>query len=163
MRNRVVAGFALIVLALLTQTSVAGAASSITVSPSSARQGDTVTISGNVPVSGTPSCSSGDAVQLTSIADLFPPDGFGPQATRDASGNFRVQYVIPASTPPGTYSIGMRCGGGNVGVTASLRVTSPSGTLPATGSGVVAPLGFIGASAIVLGLLLISRRGAGAH
>src|SRR5262249_33899486 len=128
MRDRVVAAFAVIVVALLMQTSVAGAAASITVSPSSASPGSTVTVSGNVPVSGTASCAPDDAAQLTSTADLFPPDGFGPQATRDASGNFQVQYVIPATTPPGSYSIGMRCGGGNVGITATLRVTSAAGT-----------------------------------
>jgi hypothetical protein len=160
MRSRLVPGLAVIVFALLMQTSVAEAASGITVSPSSAHQGDTVTVSGNVPVSGTASCASGDAVQLTSTADLFPPDGFGPQATRDASGNFQVQYVIPAATPPGTYNIGVRCGGGNVGITTTLHVTSASGTLARTGSGVLVRLGLVGAASMALGLLLLRRRGA---
>jgi hypothetical protein len=81
-----------------------------------------VSFSGVVPTSGTPSCSPGP-VTLTSVAALFPPDGFGPQATRSASGAFQVNFHVGAATPPGTYSIGVRCGGGNVGISTTLRVT----------------------------------------
>jgi hypothetical protein len=160
MRDRVVAAIAVIVLAVWLQTSVAAAASNITVSPSSANNGSTVTISGNVPVSGTASCDPTDPVQLTSTSDLFPPDGFGPQATRDASGNFQTQYVIPATTPAGTYSIGMRCGGGNVGVTATLRVAGTGAALPATGAGMLAPLTVLGVALVIFGVLLTGRRAA---
>jgi LPXTG-motif cell wall-anchored protein len=147
-------------LALCAQTSVAGAQPNISVSPASASQGSTVTISGNVPVSGSPSCPAGDAVQLTSSADLFSPDGFGPQVTRDASGNFQMQFAIPAATPPGSYTVGMRCGGGNVGVTATLQVTpgAQTTTLPATGSSSIGPLITVGVAAVILGLVLLGRR-----
>jgi hypothetical protein len=126
--GRVAGAFALTVVAVCVLASAASAASSITVSPSSAPQGSTVTISGSVPVSGTPSCASGDPAQLTSTADLFPPDGLGPQAARDASGNFHTTYTIPTATRPGTHSIGVRCGGGAVGISATLQVTQPATT-----------------------------------
>ncbi len=121
--TQAIAAAAVVVVALLAQASVADAQSAISVSPSSAPQGGTITVSGNVPVSGNAPCAAGDAAQLTSSSDLFPPDGFGPQVARDATGNFQTQYVIPATTPAGNYSIGVRCGGGNVGITASLQVT----------------------------------------
>jgi len=102
---------------------------SITINPSSARPGDSATIAGNVPTDG---CPASDAAQLTSTADLFPPDGFGPQASRDASGAFSTTYTIPTSTPAGSYSVGVRCGGGNVGVTDTLVVTAASTTTSST-------------------------------
>jgi hypothetical protein len=105
----------------------AQAAASVTVSPSSTPAGGTVKFSGVVPTSGTPSCAPGDAT-LTSDAALFAPDGFGPPAPRDAMGAFQVNFQVPASTPPGTYTIGVRCGGGNVGVSTSLTVTSAAAT-----------------------------------
>jgi hypothetical protein len=97
---------------------------SITVSPSTAAPGATVTFSGNIPAAG--DCPPGSA-GLTSTAALFPPDGFGPPAPSDADGNFQVTYTIPAATAPGTYTIGMRCGGGNVGVSTSLQVAPVAG------------------------------------
>ena len=134
---QVAGALAIIVTAVGALGSAASAASSVTVSPSSAPQGSAVTISGSVPVSGTGSCASGDPAQLTSTADLFPPDGVGPQAARDASGNFNATYTIPSTTRPATYSIGVRCGGGAVGVSATLQVTQPATTTvaPTTTSG----------------------------
>jgi alpha-L-fucosidase len=115
------------------------AAGSIAVSPSTVPAGGTVTISGSVPTTGSASCAPGDAAMITSVAALFPPDGFGPQAARDTQGGFSVSYTVPASTPPGTYALGVRCGGGNVGVSTDLTVTAqvqrvPSGA-PAAGLG----------------------------
>jgi hypothetical protein len=126
-----VAGLLAFVVFALGARGAAVADSQIAVSPSSAPQGGTVTISGNVPESGSGSCAPGDPAQLTSTADLFPPDGFGPQAARDASGAFRVGYTIPTATAQGSYNIGVRCGGGNVGVSATLRVTPPVPTTTA--------------------------------
>lgn len=104
--------------------SPAAAAAAISVTPSTAAPGGTVTISGSIPTTGTPSCAPGDSVTVTSLAALFPPDGFGPQAPRGASGSFQLSYTIPSSTPAGSYTVGMRCGGGNVGVSATLTVLS---------------------------------------
>src|SRR5215471_16433697 len=53
------------------------AGSSITVSPHSIPAGGTVSFSGVVPTSGTPSCAPGSAT-LTDSSALFPPAGFGP-------------------------------------------------------------------------------------
>jgi hypothetical protein len=134
---RVAGAFALTLVAAGVLASAASAASSITVSPSSAPRGSTVTISGNVPVSGTASCASGDPAQLTSTADLFPPDGLGPQAPRDAIGNFDITYTIPPAASSGAHSIGVRCGGGAVGVSATLQVTqtpTTTGVAPTTTS-----------------------------
>jgi hypothetical protein len=89
------------------------------VSPSSAAPGDTVALSGNHPIAR--DCAPGAAI-LTSMENLFPPDGFGPGVPSDASGNFSMTYTIPTSTPPGTYQIGMRCGGGNLGGGGRLSV-----------------------------------------
>jgi hypothetical protein len=126
---RAVGSGLVVVVVLLTQVSTAAAAASITVEPSSASPGDFITISGNVPTDG---CPSSDAAQLTSTAELFPPDGFGPPATRAPTGDFSTQYAIPASTPPGDYSIGVRCGGGNVGISAVLHVVEATTTTAST-------------------------------
>ncbi len=101
---------------------------SITVAPPSAQPGNGVTISGVVPTSGAVFCPAGDAAVLTATAALFPPDGFGPQVARDAAGKFQVAYKIPATTAAGSYSIGVRCGGGNLVVTTSLQVTATAAT-----------------------------------
>ncbi len=103
---------------------VAAAGSTISVTPSSVAAGVTVTVSGSIPTSGAGSCPAGDGVTLTSTEALFPQGGFGPTAPRSASGSFSVTYQVPSSTPAGTYSIGMRCGGGNVGISATLTVTT---------------------------------------
>ena len=119
-------GAALIgIVVLVVPVGPAWAAASITVEPSTASPGDTITISGNVPTDG---CPSSDAAQLTSTADLFPPDGFGPPATRAPTGDFSTDYAINASTPLGDYSIGVRCGGGNVGVSTVLHVVAAATT-----------------------------------
>ena len=120
---RVAGAFALTSVAAVLLASAASAASSITVSPSSAPRGSTVT--------------SGDPAQLTSTADLFPPDGLGPQAPRDAIGNFNITYTIPPTASSGAHSIGVRCGGGAVGVSAALQVTqtpTTTGVAPTTTS-----------------------------
>ena len=127
--TRVVASVLLVIGVLVASVSTASAAASISVDPSTASPGDSVTISGNVPTDG---CPASDAAQLTSTSDLFPPDGFGPQATRDASGNFSTNYAIPASTPLGAYGIGVRCGGGNVGISANLTVVAATTTTSST-------------------------------
>jgi hypothetical protein len=121
------------IAAALTSAPASPAAASITVSPSSVAAGGTVSFSGVVPTSGTAFCAPGAATLIDGDA-LFPPDGFGPLAPRNASGAFHVTFHVPASTPPGTYTVGLRCGGGNVGVTTRLTVTSPRGAAPVRGA-----------------------------
>jgi hypothetical protein len=96
-------------------------ARSIAVYPSTVRSGDSVIISGMVPLSGEVSCPSDATLIVT--GELFPPEGFGPHPSRNAKGVFRFSYTVPTSTPPGLYHFGLRCEGGNVGVAANLQVT----------------------------------------
>jgi hypothetical protein len=53
---------------------------------------------------------------------LFPPGGSGPPADRTAGGAFWIRYTVPNSTPASDYPIGVRCGGRDAGVHATLRV-----------------------------------------
>jgi hypothetical protein len=102
-------------------------AATINVSPSSVAVGGQVTVSGDVLANGQPGCEvPGD---VTLISPAF--DGLGEfagvgaiTAPADASGNFSVTATLPATTGPGTYEITGRCGGGNVGVSASLEVVT---------------------------------------
>jgi hypothetical protein len=105
---------------------------SISVSPASVPAGSSVHISGSIPVK---RCPASDGATVTGDAALFPPDGFGPTAARDANGDFAVDYTVPTSTPAGSYDVGLRCGGANVGVAASLTVTAVPLGGPETGAG----------------------------
>src|SRR5207237_4490593 len=100
-------------------------------SPSVVAAGGTVRISGSVDPQ---ECPTSDSAIPVATDALFP-DSFGPATARDAQGAFALNYTVPASTPAGTYQIGLRCGGGNVGVTASLRVIADPIGAPATGAG----------------------------
>jgi len=136
---------------------------SVSVSPSTVAAGGSVHLSGSIPVK---KCPSSDGATVTSEAVLFPPDGFGPTATRDADGSFAIDYTVPTSTTPGTYTVGLRCGGGNVGVGASLTVV-PSGG-PATGAGGAAKTSSsvwtaMGAVCLLLAGLAIAARGRAAR
>lgn len=44
--------------------------------------------------------------------------------TTDAGGDFSAQAQIPADRRPGAYPVGGRCGGGNLGISTTLVVTS---------------------------------------
>ena len=134
---------------------------SISVSPSVVAAGGTVHISGSVSIQG---CPQSDSAIITGIDVLLPPDGVGPSVARDAEGAFAVDYAVPSSTPPGTYQIGVRCGGGNVGVSASLTVIDAPVGGPATGAGGTASgssLPWIAVGALCLmgaGVLVAVRR-----
>jgi hypothetical protein len=105
-------------------TPVAAAGATIAVSPSTVAAGGSVTFTGSIPTTGDGSCPASEGVTLTSSQALFPQGGFGPTVARSAAGDFTTSYQVPTSTPAGSYTVGMRCGGGNVGVTTVLAVTS---------------------------------------
>jgi hypothetical protein len=133
---------------------------SITVTPSVVAAGGTVHISGSVSIEG---CPQSDAAIVTGLDALFPPDGFGPQAARDATGAFALDYTVPSSTPAGTYQVGLRCGGGNVGVSAALTVIDAPVGGPATGGGGTAhgsalPGTLAAAVCLVLAAVLVMTR-----
>ena len=125
---------ALVMVALVFAGGSAYAAqnASISVSPSAVAPGGAVQITGSIP---TKLCPASDSAIPVATADLFPPDGFGPEAARNSEGAFAISYTVPTSTPAGTYQIGVRCGGGLVGVTAALKVTAVPVGAPATGAG----------------------------
>jgi len=133
---------------------------SISVSPSVVPAGGTVRITGSVPFQG---CPQPDFVRVVGLDTLFPPDGFGPTATRDSHGAFALTYTVPTSTPAGTYHIGARCGGGNIGVVAMLTVTAAPLGAPATGAGGTAhssslPWTVVGAGCLLLAGVLVALR-----
>jgi hypothetical protein len=152
------AALALTAVVVSARAASAGAQPRIAVSPSSVAPGETVTISGNLPQGPSEECSpTGDQVRLTSTADLFPPDGFGPEVPVDASGDFSATYTIPTTTPAGTYKIGMRCGGGNVGVNTTLRITPPTTTASTSAATTTAETSNSSSTApwVLLGVLLL--------
>jgi alpha-L-fucosidase len=113
-------------------TIVAANAASINVSPASIPAGGTVTVSGDVLApGGQAGCQLPGTVLLFSGAfgDINTP----VQASAGADAKFSVSTAVPAAVAPGTYTITGRCGGGNLGVQASLVVTAAG--LPSTGSG----------------------------
>jgi hypothetical protein len=133
---------------------------SITVSPSVVPAGGTVRITGSVDTGGCPASDS--AIPVATDA-LFPPDGFGPATDRDSQGAFALDYTVPTPTPAGSYQIGLRCGGGNVGVTASLVVTAGPIGAPATGAGGTAhgsslPWTVVGTGCLLLAGVLVAQR-----
>ena len=134
------------------------ASGSIFVSPSDVPAGGTVHITGSVDPQG---CPTSDSAIPTSDDSLFPGDGFGPATARNSQGAFALDYTVPTSTPAGTYQIGLRCGGGNVGVFASLQVDPIGG--PATGAGGTAhrsslPWTVLGAGCLLLAGVVVAVR-----
>lgn len=98
------------------------ALATIAVSSHQAATGSSVTVTGTCEPN-----TSGYALSTAFLRDAsheFAGVGAAPFST-DAGGNFSVVATISASATPGTYTISGRCGGGNIGVTASVQVTNP--------------------------------------
>jgi hypothetical protein len=111
-------------------------AASIKVAPASVPVGGTVTVSGDVlDPSGKPGCQSpGGQVEL--ISGAFAGQGsfmnMDVETATRADGTFSAVAKILPGVAPNTYTITGRCGGGNLGVSATLVVTPG---MPATGDG----------------------------
>jgi hypothetical protein len=135
MRMRILGtGMAAGLAASLLMPVTAGAAS-IAVAPTSVPVGGTVTVSGDVlGPDGKPGC--GVPGQVTLISGAFAGQGsfmnMDVETTAGADGRFRTTARILRGVTPGSYTITGRCGGGNLGVQATLVVTPG---LPATGDG----------------------------
>lgn len=143
-------------------------AASIIVTPATVVVGGTVTVSGDVLApGGQPGCQVPGTVTL--ISGAFAGQGSfmhqDVETTAGADGRFSVQAQILPGVAPAIYTITGRCGGGNLGVQATLVVTAAA--LPSTGSAGVqrvphaAP--FAGAAAVLLtlsaaALVLAERR-----
>jgi hypothetical protein len=117
------------------------------VSPRSVAAGDTVTLSGSLGADSAGSECSG--VTLLSKAFVHTHDFADVPAVFAAvkpDGAFAATTTIPRAKPAGTYTITGRCGGGNLGVSATLVVraaasptTTPAPAPPATGPSVTQP------------------------
>jgi hypothetical protein len=109
-------------VALLVATGAGAALSavSLTVTPSSVRPGHIVIIRGNAG-----DCPVGDAVTILSQAFRNTQSFAGVPAVFArvrAGGRFGIRPRIPAQRQVGRYDVTARCGGGNLGVLAHLRV-----------------------------------------
>ena len=94
--------------------------------------GGNVRLSGDILANGIPGCDVTGTVTLISdrFAGLGEFAGVGAvDLPIDSTGHFDSTVTLSAAVAPGTYSIGGRCGGGNLGVTATIVV----GALPPTG------------------------------
>ena len=113
---------------------------SLQVSPRSVPAG------GSVHVSGTCEANAGGFAISSAFLHDATHDFAGVGAvhfTTDGSGAFAVDALIPTSRAPGTYTVGGRCGGGNLGVSVALVVTAaggvPSGVPAGSGGDAAAP------------------------
>jgi len=104
------------VVALVLAGTVAGATPRLTVQPKRVAPGGVVTVSGT-------GCRAGDLVYLISppfIGNAFVAHSVATLAR--SNGSFSRRVHIRTSIRSGRYLITGRCGGGNLGVSARLRV-----------------------------------------
>ena len=104
------------VVALVLAGTVAGATPRLTVQPKSVARGGVVTVSGT-------GCRAGDLVYLISrpfVGSAFVAHSVATRAR--SNGSFSRRVHIRTSIRSGRYLITARCGGGNLGVSARLRV-----------------------------------------
>jgi hypothetical protein len=113
------AGAILVALVLLGSGNALAAHVQLQVSPASVAPGAKVRAFGNASP-----CRPGD--QVTVISAAFPGDAFGGAGARYAAvrsgGAFSASGPIRAKLHVGKYAVTARCGGGNLGVVAYLRV-----------------------------------------
>jgi hypothetical protein len=115
LRHRL-AAFAAAIAALVLTGTLAAATPSISVHPTSVVRGGMVTVSGK-------GCRAGDLVYLISppfVGHAFVAHSVATRAR--SNGAFSRRVNIRRSVRPGRYAITARCGGGNLGVSAHLRV-----------------------------------------
>jgi hypothetical protein len=114
-RGLIVMFVATLIAVILTGT-LAAATPRLSVHPGSVVRGGTVTVSGR-------GCRAGDVVYLISppfVGHAFVAHSVATRAR--ANGTFSRSVRIRASIRRGRYLITARCGGGNLGVAAPLRV-----------------------------------------
>jgi hypothetical protein len=113
---------AVVVLLVALSGTAAAAHPSLSVSPTTVRAGHNVTLAGSAG-----GCTVGNTVTL--ISHAFAPThkfaGVPAVFTKvKASGHFSTTTKIPATRKPSRYRVTARCGGGNLGVLAHLKVTA---------------------------------------
>jgi hypothetical protein len=115
-------------LACLATVTTASADSSeplLAVSPNPVHAGAHARVHGRMP-----GCPAGDQITLISRAFSHRHDFAGEPAvfaTIHSDGSFSVRTRIPSTRKPARYSIGGRCGGGNIGFVRHVRVLRPRG------------------------------------
>ncbi|MBA3736667.1 MAG: hypothetical protein H0W90_16005 [Actinobacteria bacterium] len=112
------------VLACSLASALPAATPSLSVSPASIRAGGTIRLSGSAD-----GCTLGSNVFLLSRAFVRRHEFAGVPAALAkvrTGGAFKVWTTIPRARRPGHYVITARCGGGNLGVSVSLRVRRPA-------------------------------------
>jgi hypothetical protein len=110
------------ILAALCTAAATAAPPSMSVFPSTVSAGHKVKIKGNAD-----GCPVGDAVTVLSRAFVHTHDFAGVPAVFAlvrTGGKFAVRTTIPSTKKHGRYTVTARCGGGNLGVVAHLRVTA---------------------------------------
>jgi hypothetical protein len=108
--------------AALTLAGAVTAATSLTVAPSPVHRGHRVIVRGNAD-----GCPVGDAVTIISKAFAHTHDFAGLPAVFArvrSGGKFGVRPRIPSSKAVGNYGVSARCGGGNLGVSATIHVVA---------------------------------------
>jgi hypothetical protein len=130
----------IVLIAVIWLAAPAGAAPSpsLHVTPSTVAAGGSVQVSGACEPN-----TVGFAISHAFLHDAthdFADVGAASLST-DAAGSFMVTAQIPASITPGPYDVSVRCGGGILGVSATLTVTGSGGlptAVPAGTGGLVA-------------------------
>jgi hypothetical protein len=120
MRHRRPAALAVFALAGTLAVPATAAGPTIRVAPDVVQRGHTVQVSGAVP-----GCPHGDAVTLISRAFSHRHEFAGLPAvfaTVGAHSRYSLRTRIPGTRAAGRYPISGRCGGGNLGVSVTLRV-----------------------------------------
>jgi hypothetical protein len=109
-----------VVVALLAIADAASGAARVrlAVTPGTVSPGATVKVVGNA---GT--CPKGDTV--TAISSAFPGHAYGMGTLTGhvvSGGAFTIRGHVRASIKPGRYTVTARCGGGNLGASAFVRI-----------------------------------------
>jgi hypothetical protein len=118
-RIRIAISAAVLAFALLAATAIA-VEPRIVATPSTVHRGGIVRVHGSIAT-----CPIGDTVTLISHAFSHRHDFAGVPAIFARVGAhhaYSIRTRIPVYRTPGRYSITGRCGGGNLGVAAPLRV-----------------------------------------
>ena len=115
----------LVAAAAAASAAAAGAmpsAPSLTVAPASVHRGNRVIIRGNAG-----DCAVGNAVTIISKAFAHAHDFAGLPAVYArvrSGGKFGIRPRIPSTKSVADYGVSARCGGGNLGVSATIHVVA---------------------------------------
>jgi hypothetical protein len=149
---------AVVVVAAALAVAAPASAASIVVTPNTVAIGGTTTVSGDVLVNGQPGCAVPSQVTLISNAFAGLGEFAGEGAVTvdvDATGHFSSVVNLDSRVAAGVYDVTGRCGGGNLGVSATLTVAE----LPPTGPSIAGhdpfDVALLGLGVVAVGLLAV--------